>query len=147
MALAGTLKDFGLPDIVQLIGLQRKTGTLHLETPGEKVKVIFEGGNIVAAESSMTRPSDRIGNALVTQGAITQDQLDRALSVQKQTMQRLGHVLISEQIVNEDTLRKAVEAQAWADGAAVMGRIRRLVGCNLIVGLVLVAIAAARPSF
>ena len=44
-------------------------------------------------------------------------------------------------------LRKAVEAQAWADGAAVMGRIRRLVGCNLIVGLVLVAIAAARPSF
>ncbi|MFJ4087488.1 CopD family protein [Pseudomonas psychrophila] len=44
-------------------------------------------------------------------------------------------------------LRKAVEAQAWAEGAAVMGRIRRLVGCNLIVGLVLVAIAAARPTF
>ena len=44
-------------------------------------------------------------------------------------------------------LRKAVEAQAWADGAAVMGKIRRLVGCNLIVGLVLVAIAAARPTF
>ena len=44
-------------------------------------------------------------------------------------------------------LRKAVEAPAWAEGAAVMGRIRRLVGCNLIVGLVLVAIAAARPTF
>ena len=44
-------------------------------------------------------------------------------------------------------LRKAVEAQAWADGVAVMGKIRRLVGCNLIVGLVLVAIAAARPTF
>ena len=44
-------------------------------------------------------------------------------------------------------LRKAVEAQEWAAGAAVMGRIRRLVGCNLIVGLALVAIAAARPSF
>ena len=44
-------------------------------------------------------------------------------------------------------LRKAVEAQAWAEGAAVMGRIRRLVGCNLIVGLVLVTIAAARPGF
>ncbi|CAM5399419.1 CopD family protein [Pseudomonas fragi] len=44
-------------------------------------------------------------------------------------------------------LRKAVETQEWAAGAAVMGRIRRLVGCNLIVGLVLVAIAAARPTF
>ncbi len=111
MALAGTLKDFGLPDIVQLIGLQRKTGTLHLKTPGEAVNVIFEGGNIVAADSSISRPSDRIGNALVTQGAITQEQLEQALAVQKQTMQRLGHVLIAEKIVAEDHLRKAVEAQ------------------------------------
>jgi hypothetical protein len=113
MALAGTLKDFGLPDIVQLIGLQRKTGTLHLSTDGETVKVIFEGGNIVAAESSMNRPSDRIGNALVMQGALTQEQLNAALTVQKETMQRLGHVLISESIVSEDVLRKAVEAQLF----------------------------------
>ena len=113
MALAGTLKDFGLPDIVQLIGLQRKTGTLHLNTDGEAVKVIFEGGNIVGAESSMTRPSDRIGNALVTQGAITQEQLSEALVIQKQTMQRLGHVLISESMVSEEHLRKAVEAQLF----------------------------------
>jgi hypothetical protein len=77
------------------------------------VKVIFEGGNIVAAESSIARPSDRIGNALVMQGAITQEQLDQALAVQKQTMQRLGHVLIAEKIVAEDALRKAVEAQLF----------------------------------
>ena len=44
-------------------------------------------------------------------------------------------------------LRKAVEAQDWAAGASALGRIRRWVGCNLIVGLVLVAIAAARPMF
>ena len=43
-------------------------------------------------------------------------------------------------------LRTAVETQQWAEGASIMGRIRRLVGCNLIVGLALVAIAAARPS-
>src|SRR5262245_23354827 len=113
MALAGTLKDFGLPDIVQLIGLQRKTGTLHLKSGGETVKVIFESGNIVAAESSIARPSDRIGNALVMQGSITQDQLEQALAVQKQTMQRIGHVLLSEGMVSEDTLRKAVEAQLY----------------------------------
>ncbi len=113
MALAGTLKDFGLPDIVQLIGLQRKTGTLHLKHEGETVHVIFESGNIVAAESSMARPSDRIGSALVMQGALTPEQLDAALEVQKQTMQRLGHVLIAEHIVSEDVLRKAVEAQLF----------------------------------
>ena len=42
-------------------------------------------------------------------------------------------------------LRTAVAAQDWPTGAAVLGRIRRLVGINLVVGLVLVAIAAARP--
>ncbi len=43
-------------------------------------------------------------------------------------------------------LQKAVQAQQWAEGAAVLGRIRRLVGINLLIGLAVVAIAAARPS-
>jgi uncharacterized membrane protein len=44
-------------------------------------------------------------------------------------------------------LRAAVQTQDWPTGAAVLGRIRRLVGINLLVGLVLVAIAALRPIF
>ena len=44
-------------------------------------------------------------------------------------------------------LRRAVEAEQWAEGAAALGRIRRLVGINLLVGLAVVAIAAARPGF
>ena len=44
-------------------------------------------------------------------------------------------------------LRQAVEAQDWPAGAAALGRIRRVVGINLLIGLVLVAMAAARPMF
>jgi len=44
-------------------------------------------------------------------------------------------------------LRRAVEAQDWAAGAAALGRIRRLVGINLLTGLVLVAVAASRLGF
>lgn len=44
-------------------------------------------------------------------------------------------------------LRRAVEAQDWPNSGAVLGRIRRLVGLNLLLGLLLVSIAAARPSF
>ncbi|MGZ7456203.1 CopD family protein [Pseudomonas sp. Ma2-10] len=43
-------------------------------------------------------------------------------------------------------LRTAVAAQDWPTGAATLGKIRKLVGINLIVGLGLVAIAAARPT-
>ncbi len=44
-------------------------------------------------------------------------------------------------------LRRAIATEDWPVGAAVLGRIRRLVGINLLVGLVLVGIAAARPGF
>jgi uncharacterized membrane protein len=44
-------------------------------------------------------------------------------------------------------LRRAVAAEDWPSGGAVLGRIRRLVGINLILGLVLIGIAAARPGF
>ena len=44
-------------------------------------------------------------------------------------------------------LRTAVAAEDWATGAQVLGRIRKLVGINLIVGLVVVGVASARPMF
>ncbi|WP_223550311.1 CopD family protein [Pseudomonas sp. A-B-19] len=43
-------------------------------------------------------------------------------------------------------LRTAVAGQDWPAGAAILGRIRRLVGINLLVGLAVVAIAAVRPT-
>ncbi|WP_347904487.1 CopD family protein [Pseudomonas purpurea] len=44
-------------------------------------------------------------------------------------------------------LRKAVLAEDWPSGAATLGNIRRLVGINLLLGLLVVAIASARPMF
>ncbi|MCG4455020.1 MULTISPECIES: CopD family protein [unclassified Pseudomonas] len=44
-------------------------------------------------------------------------------------------------------LRRAVAAEDWPSGGAVLGRIRRLVGINLILGLGLISIAATRPGF
>ena len=44
-------------------------------------------------------------------------------------------------------LRRAVAAEDWPGGAAALGRIRRLVGINLILGVLLVSIAAVRPGF
>ncbi|WP_210015418.1 CopD family protein [Pseudomonas palmensis] len=41
-------------------------------------------------------------------------------------------------------LRKAVKAQDWPAGAAVLGRIRRLVGINLLLGIAVVLVASSR---
>lgn len=39
-------------------------------------------------------------------------------------------------------LRRAVTAQVWAEAARAQGRIRRLVGVNLTLGLIVIAVAA-----
>jgi uncharacterized membrane protein len=44
-------------------------------------------------------------------------------------------------------LRRAVEAENWPAGGEVLGRIRKVVGSNLLIGLLLVSIAALRPGF
>lgn len=43
------------------------------------------------------------------------------------------------------TFTQAVKAEDWAAGGASLAQIRRLVGINLIIGFLLVAVAAARP--
>jgi hypothetical protein len=127
MALEGTIRDFGLPDIFQLIGLQRKTGLLTLtnEKDGESVVVTFENGMVVMADSSARRLEDRLGNVLVKQGKITRDRLDEALGMQKQTLQRLGHILASGSAITTKDLRDALQVQIsqivfrvfrWRDG-------------------------------
>ncbi len=44
-------------------------------------------------------------------------------------------------------LRAAVHSEAWTEGAQVLARIRRMVGLNLLLGLLVVALASARWSF
>ncbi|MFS0828234.1 CopD family protein [Pseudomonas phoenicis] len=43
-------------------------------------------------------------------------------------------------------LHTAVQKEDWAEGARVMNGIRRMVGCNLLLGLAVVALASARCS-
>src|SRR3954451_9086623 len=61
MALEGTLRDFSLADIFQLIGLQRKTGVLKLRGKDATVTVTFLDGKVVAADSLTRRLATRLG--------------------------------------------------------------------------------------
>jgi len=82
MALKGTLKDFSLADIFQLIGIQKKTGVLTLKNDKEVVTVSFVEGNVVSADALHRRLEDRIGTVLVKSGRITEAQLQEALRIQ-----------------------------------------------------------------
>ncbi len=111
MALEGTLRDFGLADIFQLIGIQRKTGMLALERDRETVVVKFLDGRVVGADNLNFKLEDLLGSVLVRTGRITQSQLDEALRVQRKTLQRLGYVLVQQRFIGEDDLSEALRTQ------------------------------------
>lgn len=125
MALEGTLKDFSLADIFQLIGLQRKTGVLTLRGKDDTVTVTFLDGKVVGADSLNRRAENRLGTVLIRTGVLTPDQLNRALEIQRETLQRLGFILTHYGIISQDVLREAIELQMmqivyrlfrWKDG-------------------------------
>src|ERR1700755_2191922 len=98
MALKGTLKDFGIADILQLIGQQQKTGTLHLKNKDQAVDISFREGSIVRAEST-GRKKNLIGAMLVRAELITEAQLEQALETQRRTLKRLGDVLVGAKLL------------------------------------------------
>ncbi|HEV7240494.1 MAG TPA: DUF4388 domain-containing protein [Thermoanaerobaculia bacterium] len=125
MALEGTLRDFSLADIFQLIGLQRKTGVLTLRGKDDTVTVTFLDGKVVGADSLNRRLENRLGHVLMKTGLLSQDQLNRALDIQKETLQRLGFILTHYGIISAESLRDAIQLQImqivyrlfrWKDG-------------------------------
>lgn len=50
MELRGNLRDFTLPDIIQLVAFGRKTGALWVESPLGGTALYFEEGSVVHAE-------------------------------------------------------------------------------------------------
>src|SRR2546426_2971891 len=111
MALSGTLKDFGIADILQLIGHQTKTGRLTLKTGGHEVEVFFVEGNVVFASEKARDSKDLLGSLLLRAELLTQDQLDKALATQQRTLKRLGDILLESEVVPRAQIAQMMRLQ------------------------------------
>jgi hypothetical protein len=111
MALVGTIKDFGLADILQLIGLQRKSGLLTLEHGPDRVTVKFLEGAVVGADTSSRNLEELLGSVLVRTGRITEAQLQETLQIQASTLQRLGYILVKQNFISTTDLEEALRIQ------------------------------------
>jgi hypothetical protein len=105
VALRGTLKDFGIADIFQLIGHQGKTGTLAVRQRDQEVNVHFLTGSVVRAESSTRQKRELLGAILVRAEVVTDAQLASALETQKKTLRRLGDILVESGAIDQKTLK------------------------------------------
>ena len=112
MALEGSLRDFDLFSLFNMIKIQGKNGTLVLSQGQEFVKVFFENGEIVGCDSNQVRMEDRLGTMLVRLGRLTGEELLGMVQVQRQTLKRMGTLLLESGKVTASDLQDALFNQA-----------------------------------
>lgn len=111
MALEGTLQDFALADILQLIGIQRKTGTLTLTRGEETVTILFQDGMVVWAAPPDEPFEEALARALMRHRLLTPERLEEARHLQRRRGARLIPFLLDGEWVSPLELQRVVEHQ------------------------------------
>lgn len=110
-SLRGTTDSLAIPDLVNLLSSQKKTGSLTIRTGAAIYMLEFLEGAIVHAVTNETRPEWRLGTILEAQGKLTQEQLAESLAAIERTRELLGAELVRTARVSETDLRAALEIQ------------------------------------
>jgi hypothetical protein len=108
MSLQGVLSDFGIAEVFQLIGQQRKTGVLQVEHEQQALEIFFQEGRVVRARSSDDSVSGSLADFLLRTGCISESALADARRKQKDTLEPLPEILVASGAIRaEDFARMA----------------------------------------
>ena len=110
MGLSGNLKTVAFPDILQLLATGKKTGLLEIRTSTRQKEVAFKDGNIIHA-SSVNASEDLLGQMLLNRGKLSKKDLERAITLHKQTGRQLGTTLIDMGIFAKSDIAECLKQQ------------------------------------
>ena len=125
MGLEGYLEDLGISEILQIVSLSKKSGTLSLANDQEAGSITFLEGQVVRATSS--RESESLGQLLKRHQLVTGQQIEAALKKQQSLKdhQPLGAILSSTCQIQPEAIERVVKQQiekivfnffAWSKG-------------------------------
>jgi hypothetical protein len=109
MALRGNLRDFTVAQLLNLINLAHKTGTLVIEGPNEVARVAFRDGKLSFAQ--IGQEDNRLASVLHRANRLTTGQL-RAIQVRaaQVTDKELGLLLINAGYMSQDDILNSLQA-------------------------------------
>jgi hypothetical protein len=127
VALRGNLQDFGIADVFQLIGQQRKTGVLEFTgTDGHHVQLRFDRGAVVSAAPAESRAHDGLGEMLVRCGCLTRAQIDGLHAECEPSGQSLPRLAVARGLISDEEIEKIEDLLTretifailrWSDGS------------------------------
>ncbi len=123
MAFTGDLRTMVLTDLLQWIASRRKSGTLGLQRHSTRKQLGFAEGRLTSSWSN--DPRETLGQALIRQRIISEQDLFEALLRQEKDTRRLGEILVADGRLTENKLLSTLRNNAeeivydlflWADG-------------------------------
>jgi len=122
--LSGDLQTLPPGDLLQWLAARARSGTLHCRRRSTRKLLVFEKGALVACSSN--DPRETLGQLLLRENLLAEDELFRALERQRRAPGiLLGQLLVSEGLITEEQLQRTLEAKAeetayelflWPDG-------------------------------
>jgi hypothetical protein len=142
VSLSGDLQTFELTEIFEWLARRKRTGALALSRRSTRKKLLFRSGLLRSTWSN--DPREALGQFLVRDRRITEEQLFQALLRQEKEGRLLGAILTAEGLLTEKSLREALLAQAeaavsdlflWPDGRFEFQEGDPTEGVHLALGL------------
>lgn len=111
MGLQGSLETFSLPEILQLIAVQQKSGVLKLTSGDDLAVIFFEAGRIVSTRDRRRNAKDPLKPFLVRTGRLTESQLKQIETIEMESRRELTDILLTGNYLSSDDLAQACEEQ------------------------------------
>lgn len=126
--LQGSLREFGLVEILQMMEMGSMSGAIHLAQANNRIGIVYFKEGKMAGCSELDAGALTLGDVLQQLGLAAAPQIEAAFQRQLQDAfgKRIGERLIEMRVINETQLREALRTKAlwtirdlglWKDGA------------------------------
>jgi hypothetical protein len=113
MAIEGSLELFQLPEILQVVAAQNKTGILTVQGENDIVAISFKDGQVVAADALNQTVEDGLGQVLASQGLVSPTDFAEVSQEHEASGTRLLDILISKGLLDRAQLLEALRTQTY----------------------------------
>lgn len=110
MSVNGDLTTMPLPELLQWLGGNQKSGILEIERNKLCKRLVFQSGRVIACSSN--DPKELFGHFLVSRGLISEELLRISLTQQGKSGKPLGTTLVEMGIMSSEELIRNLSAQA-----------------------------------
>jgi hypothetical protein len=112
--LQGSLREFGLVDLLQMMELGAMTGAIHLKQETGRIGIVYFKDGKLAGCSELDAGALTLGDVLQQLGMATSPQVEYAFSRQLQDPfgKRIGERLVEMGVITNDQLKEALRKKA-----------------------------------